>query len=522
VRLWVNGNLLVDKWGPQPEIEWCSNTPVNLVSAWVGTSGGYIDTIVLPATGTYTVVLDPRGDATGSTTVTLYDVPADITDAVVVGGSAATVNIGTPGQNGAVTFSGTAGQRVRLAMSGVSIPGTDVTIVRDPISLPLAAGQQYSVQMEYFEAGGAAFAKLKWSSPTSLKQILPQEFLTPPGGPSGSGLKGEYYNTMTISGTPLLIRTDPVIDSNWTGISPGSGIPRDGWSVRWTGQVQAEYSEPYTFCTESDDGARLWVNGNLLIDKWVPQLGTEWCSNTPVNLTGRWVGAGGTSIIDPIVLPATGTYTIAINPGGDATGSITLTLSETTTAPAAQPTSLSISPSTVPQGGCFVTTVGNATNMVIDVQFTFNNGSPITVYSWGTLDSTGQYTTCAGANEEPGTYRIVAVRNQLNSDWVLVDAALAVTPKQPTSLTMSPSIISPGGCFVTNVGNGANMTIDVQWTYNSGSPETVYSWASLDSNGQATVCASPDEQPGLYTIVAVRNRLNSEWVPVSATLTVEN
>ena len=160
--------------------------------------------------------------------------------------------------------------------------------------------------------------------------------------------------------------------------------------------------------------------------------------------------------------------------------------------------------------------------MVIDVQFTFNNGSPITVYSWGTLDSTGQYTTCAGANEEPGTYRIVAVRNQLNSDWVLVDAALAVTPKQPTSLTMSPSIISPGGCFVTNVGNGANMTIDVQWTYNSGSPETVYSWASLDSNGQATVCASPDEQPGLYTIVAVRNRLNSEWVPVSATLTVEN
>src|SRR5262249_17779617 len=151
------------------------------------------------------------------------------------------------------------------------------------------------------------------------------------------------------------------------------------WSARWTGQIQVQHSESYVFCTESDDGARLWVSGNLLIDKWVSQEVTEWCSNEPVSLAGTSVTAGGTSIIDAIVLPVTGTYTVLINPRYDGTGNISLTLSEATTTPASQPTSLSVSPASVPQGGCFVATVGNAANMVIDVEFTFNDGSPITV-----------------------------------------------------------------------------------------------------------------------------------------------
>jgi hypothetical protein len=45
-------------------------------------------------------------------------------------------------------------------------------------------------------------------------------------------------------------------------------VNADGFSARWTGQVQPLYSETYTFYTQSDDGCRLWVNGQPLIDAW--------------------------------------------------------------------------------------------------------------------------------------------------------------------------------------------------------------------------------------------------------------
>jgi hypothetical protein len=50
----------------------------------------------------------------------------------------------------------------------------------------------------------------------------------------------------------------------------------DTFSARWTGQVEAEKTERYTFYTRTDDGVRLWVNNQLIIDRWVPQSATEW------------------------------------------------------------------------------------------------------------------------------------------------------------------------------------------------------------------------------------------------------
>ena len=76
---------------------------------------GYIDVVTLPTTGTYKIFVDPTTAATGSLTVTLYDVPADYSNTITAGGSAVTVSMPTPGQNGALTFSGTSGQRISLA-----------------------------------------------------------------------------------------------------------------------------------------------------------------------------------------------------------------------------------------------------------------------------------------------------------------------------------------------------------------------------------------------------------------------
>jgi hypothetical protein len=95
----------------------------------------------------------------------------------------------------------------------------------------------------------------------------------PPPVGTGGGLCGTYYNNKTLSGTPVLTRTEAV-DFNWGTASPGPGVNADNFSVRWTGQVQAPFSGNYIFRTISDDGVRLWVNGNLVIENWTDHAPT--------------------------------------------------------------------------------------------------------------------------------------------------------------------------------------------------------------------------------------------------------
>ena len=89
----------------------------------VGTSGAFIDAATLPAAGTYTVVVDPVGVATGSMTLTLYDVPADPTGTITAGGPPVSVSTSVPGQNALLTFSGAAGQRITLNIGSVAMSG---------------------------------------------------------------------------------------------------------------------------------------------------------------------------------------------------------------------------------------------------------------------------------------------------------------------------------------------------------------------------------------------------------------
>jgi hypothetical protein len=97
----------------------------------------------------------------------------------------------------------------------------------------------------------------------------------PPPSGNGTGLTAEYFGSMDLS-NPLLIRTDPTIDFNWSGTSPDPGVPSVQYSVRWSGQVLPLYSETYTFTFTADDGVRVWVNGQALIDAWFDQSATAW------------------------------------------------------------------------------------------------------------------------------------------------------------------------------------------------------------------------------------------------------
>ena len=88
---------------------------------------------------------------------------------------------------------------------------------------------------------------------------------------TGTGLKAEFWDNATFSGTPAVTRVDRGVNYAWRyGGSPAPSIPADNFSARWTGFVQPEYSEPYTFLTVSDDTVRVWIDGALVIDDATP------------------------------------------------------------------------------------------------------------------------------------------------------------------------------------------------------------------------------------------------------------
>jgi glucose/arabinose dehydrogenase len=93
---------------------------------------------------------------------------------------------------------------------------------------------------------------------------------------TGTGFEGRYFTTRNLKGTSV-VRTDPTIDFFWpAGTQPHPAVPDDNFSVRWRGLIEARTSDPYTFTTTTDDGVRLRVNGNLLIDKWIDQSATDY------------------------------------------------------------------------------------------------------------------------------------------------------------------------------------------------------------------------------------------------------
>ncbi len=89
------------------------------------------------------------------------------------------------------------------------------------------------------------------------------------------GLTGEYFTNADLSGQPTVVRTDAGVDFAWNSGSPAAGIPADHWSARWTGTLTALTSGEYTFCLYADDGCRLFIDDQNVIDHWSLDGGSE-------------------------------------------------------------------------------------------------------------------------------------------------------------------------------------------------------------------------------------------------------
>jgi len=92
---------------------------------------------------------------------------------------------------------------------------------------------------------------------------------------TGGGVRADYYTGMNFENL-VLTRTDPQIDFNWGDPGgPDPAVGDDNFSVQWAGEVEAAFTETYTFYTNSDDGIRLLVDGQLLVENWTNHANTE-------------------------------------------------------------------------------------------------------------------------------------------------------------------------------------------------------------------------------------------------------
>ncbi len=101
-----------------------------------------------------------------------------------------------------------------------------------------------------------------------LMKIIEPQYFSMVDGTGLNGMYGEYFDNNNLEGKPVFTRVDSVIDFNFGGGSPAPGIPEDKFSIRWTGKIVPAETRTYLLGTRTDDGARLYLDGKLIIDDW--------------------------------------------------------------------------------------------------------------------------------------------------------------------------------------------------------------------------------------------------------------
>jgi len=345
--------------------------------------GGFIDTLTLPVNGQYTVLVDPAIDSTNSVTVTLYDVPADVTGTTSVGGSPFAVNITTPGQNGLLTFTGAASQRISVTLTAGPVTSGTATL-RKPDQTTLASG--------FFGNG------------TSIIEPV----VLPTAGTYSLVIDPTSSSTGTITVTVNAVAAD-VTGSITPGGFPGSPVP-----VTLSNPGQNGY---LTFSGTVGQRVSLSVAANA-------PAGTV-AILKPDQTTLKSVSVGvPAAFMDVETLPSTGTYTVFVNPSAANTGTATVTLFDVpadfsgsvTVGGAALPVG-----TTVPGQNAAVTFTGTASQQVT-VRITSNTMGLITVKLVRPNGTTQTTTSSASASfnlatqtlATSGTYTIVIDPSQAN------------------------------------------------------------------------------------------------------------
>ncbi|MFL5962932.1 MAG: hypothetical protein ACJ757_08595 [Gaiellaceae bacterium] len=266
-----------------------------------------IDKVTLPVNGTYTLVMIPLATQTGSVTVTLYDVPPDASASVVPAsgaGSATSLTTTTPGQNLAVSFSGTPGQRIFAQFSNNTI-NTGLSQARAYIRSPDGSSLPLGSQIDSSAYGGVYFYNSVIDS-----VVLPASgtytVVADPMRTQTGSVTVTLYDVPPDASPELQLLTDGS-SFTFTNATPGQnaaatfdGLPGQDVLVRFTDKTFGGSG-----CTSSVSSAIVRPDGSTLTSK------SSLCANDSIG---------------SVTLSADGVYTLTVNPQRTALGSITATV----------------------------------------------------------------------------------------------------------------------------------------------------------------------------------------------------
>jgi hypothetical protein len=292
--------------------------------------------VTLSANAAYTV------GTPSSATVTIADNDSAPTLPVVTV-TATDSSASEPGTDkGTFTVTRTGSTAAALAVSftvgGTATSGTDYSALGSSVTIPAGATSAAVTVSPLDDAlpEGNETVILTLSTSAAYTIGTPSSAtVTITDNDGAPGLKGEYYSGTNFN-TLVLTRTDATVDFSWGAGSPDPLVPADNFSVRWTGRVTPPQTGTYTFYTVTDDGVRLWVNGVLLVDKWVDQGPTEWSGSIALDAGKSYTiemdyyehasGAvaqllwSSASVPKGVVPPAQLLSTTGLPPGGDLDG----------------------------------------------------------------------------------------------------------------------------------------------------------------------------------------------------------
>jgi hypothetical protein len=150
---------------------------------------------------------------------------------------------------------------------------------------PMTRGS-HTIRVEYYEHTGEALIHLWWDKVESYPDW-----------------KGQYWSNRDLNGTPLLTCNDPDINFNWGSNAPAPGLPADDFSARWT-RTSGFDAGPYRFHAFVDDGMRMWVDNQLVLN--------EWYDSNPHEVTTDWAMTRGTHTLRIEYYEHTGSAQISV------------------------------------------------------------------------------------------------------------------------------------------------------------------------------------------------------------------
>lgn len=137
----------------------------------------------------------------------------------------------------------------------------------------------HHIQIDYQEFTGNAYLFFTWanlaSNPTGPNFAIPSYASS---DISTGPWTAQYYANPSLAGTPSIIQTEAPLSKNWGGSSPSPVLPADNFSVRWS-SVQTLDAGGYTLSVSADDGFRVYVDNQLVMNEWHGATGLTYTAN---------------------------------------------------------------------------------------------------------------------------------------------------------------------------------------------------------------------------------------------------